>query len=65
MRKLMIVCLLAIGFLGSEAVTPPKAKCAYCTFSGVCYDSAICGGGCFCMKRGLDLSGYCYSIGAM
>lgn len=51
--------LLTLAFMAPA----PAAECAYC-YSGECYSSSICGSGCVCLKRGLDVHGYCYSQGA-
>lgn len=52
-----LACAIGIAF----AVGPSRARCSWC-FQGDCYNSSICGSGCVCLKRGLDLSGYCYGV---
>jgi hypothetical protein len=65
MTKTKAIVTAAIVFAAAFAIgnyaAPPKAKCAWC-YSGTCYDSSICGSGCVCVKRGLDLSGECASF---
>lgn len=51
------VLVIAIGM----AFKPSRARCTWC-YSGQCWDSGICGQGCLCLKRGLDVSGYCYGV---
>jgi|LakMenEpi03Aug12_release.lakeMendotaPanAssembly.Ray.scaffolds.fasta_scaffold759416_3 hypothetical protein len=60
MKTFLIVCVGAL--LGTLLVmaAPPAADCATCP-SFTCYNSAGCGGGCVCLKQGMDLSGSCYS----
>lgn len=42
-----------------------KATCALC-FDTECMDSSICGGsGCVCIKRGMELMGFCASLNAI
>jgi hypothetical protein len=38
-----------------------RAECAFCS-PYECYNSAMCGGGCLCLKRGMDLTGSCVSV---
>lgn len=56
---------IAIAALGLAAITwtalPSTAECAWC-YSGPCYNHSICGSGCFCLKRGLEIDGICYSL---
>lgn len=54
---------LALGVAALQsAVEPAPAKCAFC-FETSCFDSSMCGGpGCVCIKRGMDLQGFCGSI---
>lgn len=59
MRKSILVLVAVLVGLGAT-VYARRAECVFC-YSGPCYNSSICNGGCVCLKRGLDVSGYCYS----
>jgi hypothetical protein len=40
----------------------PAEPCLSCLWHGSCFDSAICGPGCVCVRRdSLDVAGYCAS----
>ena len=57
--KMFVIALgAAIGALLALA-TP--AQCAWCS-TLPCLSSATCGGKCVCVKRGLDLDGFCASV---
>ena len=49
----LVLCALALR--------PEPARCFGC-YSGKCYSGAICGRKCVCMKQGLDIHGFCYSM---
>jgi hypothetical protein len=59
--KIALVAALLLG--GLFLLAPRTAPCATC-WTGECWNSASCGYGCVCLKRGMDLSGYCYSAEA-
>ena len=56
----LAACALLLVLFFAALPPLPKARCAYC-YVGECYNSSMCGDGCTCLKRGLDLQGYCYS----
>lgn len=59
MKTLLVILALAAAAL---FLTPyPKGRCAWC-YSGQCLNSSICGGGCVCVKQGMDSWGYCASF---
>lgn len=57
-----IAIVFAGAFLGTLLVmaAPPSAECGICA-TYACYNSNMCGRGCVCLKRGMDMSGSCYS----
>ena len=59
MKTILAILVLGSALLMGDAVSPPQARCAFC-YTGPCYNSMICGQGCTCLKRGMDLQGYCY-----
>jgi len=59
-RALLLLAAVLVVFSSFFALLPTQARCAYC-YTGECYSSSMCGDGCTCLKRGLDLQGYCYS----
>jgi hypothetical protein len=54
----ILVGLIFVLF-GLWLVAPAPAQCQWC-YQGPCIDSVICGDGCRCMKKGIDLEGSCY-----
>ena len=56
MKYLLLTLLLFV-----PALAPTPAACSYC-YTGKCYSGSICGRGCMCLKRGLDVHGYCFSV---
>lgn len=62
LRRLVVATALTLAATLLHGGSPPPAKCAVC-FTGTCYNSAMCFRGCFCMKRGMDLEGSCFSSG--
>ena len=60
MKTIAIACAGALLGMLLVALAPAPAECGICsTFE--CYNSAMCGRGCVCLKRGMDMSGSCYS----
>jgi len=57
MKKLFF--LPALVFVMTTAFTPQRAVCAWCP-DFECFESAICGPECFCMKREYEM-GVCIS----
>lgn len=55
--------ILAIALIGAvfTLAWSSQAKCAYC-YPYACFDSSICGSGCFCAKLGGGLSGLCAEV---
>lgn len=63
MRRAIAIIGLALAATVLQGGTQPApAKCAVC-FTGGCYTNAMCFRGCFCMKRGMDIEGACFSTG--
>ncbi|MHC4950559.1 MAG: hypothetical protein ACYTEU_06180 [Planctomycetota bacterium] len=60
MKKWLIVLSVALG-IGAAALVSRPAECAFC-LAEICYFEGNCGSGCFCLKKGLDTTGVCYSI---
>lgn len=62
-KKLSVaILLIATGFSVVGFVAQPKrAECAGCSIL-TCYGPRTCGNQCVCIKRGMDLSGSCYSV---
>jgi hypothetical protein len=56
--KLLALTLLVLTAL---FVSPAPAFCFYC-YSGPCYSSQLCGGGCVCMRSSPTESGRCVSF---
>ena len=52
----LVVLLVIMSALYARA-----GKCAYC-YPYACFDSSICGQGCFCAKLGGGLQGLCASL---
>ena len=60
--KWFIIILFFCGMLLLVGTKPNKCFAGLC-YSGKCYSGSMCGGsGCFCLKKGMDLSGICVSI---
>jgi hypothetical protein len=58
MRTYIIILIAAvIGIF----IYASNGNCAFC-FDSECYSSSSCGSGCICIKRGMDMTGYCASI---
>ena len=57
----MRLLLLALA-LGAPLLLAPAqpARCAFC-IQDDCMTSSECGHGCFCLKKGIDIRGECYS----
>jgi hypothetical protein len=62
MTKLLALTLALSAGIGYWTYAPQPAHCTYCS-TLPCYNHGMCGGGgCVCIKRGLDLEGYCASL---
>lgn len=58
MNKIVFVVMFMVGFMFP---VPHPAQCAAC-FTNPCFTSAVCGRGCTCMKKGMDVMGECVSF---
>lgn len=56
----ILIAILTVTGIGITAYAQ-RAECAFCN-SFPCFNSAGCGRGCVCLKRGMELSGTCYSV---
>lgn len=61
MRNLWIMTLALFAIGAGITVYAQRAECAFCN-SFPCYNSAGCGYGCVCLKRGGEITGQCYSV---
>ena len=58
----MRLLLLALALTAPLLLSPATPRCAFCV-QDECQTSAICGHGCFCLKKGMDIMGHCFSQG--
>ncbi len=60
-REIVMAVLLALFIgIGGYLLTAKPCMAGFC-FTGTCYSSSGCGEGCLCLKKGMELSGECYS----
>lgn len=65
MQRAVFLAVFGLLLVGAEgAVRPTPGACAYCP-TYTCYSSRMCGRNCFCMKRGGEQGGDCYSVDAL
>lgn len=62
-KAITIIFVLSLILAGVAVFRVSTARCGMC-YSGECYNNIVCGQGCVCLKRGLDVSGYCYGSNA-
>ena len=61
MRRVLIAMALAAVTMVADGARPEKAHCAFCS-NQPCFQSSMCFRGCFCMKRGGEPEGQCFSV---
>lgn len=58
----VFIAFLTLAITLAFPIAKPKpAECAGCSIL-TCYGPRTCGNQCVCIKRGMDLSGSCYSV---
>lgn len=55
------LALIAILVLIAGMTWAMPGRCAYC-YPYACFDSSVCGSGCFCAKVGGGLQGLCAEV---
>lgn len=63
-RAIAIIGLALAATVLQGGAAPATATCRWC-YEGECYNNSICGAKCFCLKRGGEVSGACFSAGAI
>lgn len=61
MTKLIIGLIFFFVIAAGYLLIVKPCIAGWC-YGGQCINSSICGSGCVCLKRNLELSGYCYSV---
>ena len=61
MRLLRLASVL-LALVLPLLLAPAEPRCAFFV-QDECQTSAICGHGCFCLKKGMDIMGHCFSQG--
>ena len=60
MRKFVAVLIFAVAIGLALFFLPRTGLCLGCIYHGQCFENAICGWGCVCVKRdSTDPAGYC------